>query len=224
MTIGIIGALNKEVELIKKEMSNIVKKEIFGNIFYTGKLSNKEVVVCECSIGKVNAAITTTAMVMAYNPDIIINTGISGSLDDSVKVLDNVIANKISLHDEGEEFSRYYPFKTSFNVSENLVDIAKQAAENLDSVHIGEVITGDVFVHNDAKKQELKNNFKNAITVDMEVGAIAKACFRSKTNLLVIKTISDEANNDAKVCYDNFIDLASQKSSSMVLKIIELLV
>lgn len=224
MTIGIIGALNKEVELIKKEMSNIIKKEIFGNVFYTGKLFNKEVVVCECSIGKVNAAITTTAMVMAYNPDIIINTGISGSLDDSVKVLDSVIANKISLHDEGEEFSRYYPFKTSFNVSENLVDIAKQAAENLDSVHIGEVITGDVFVHNDAKKQELKNNFKNAITVDMEVGAIAKACFRSKTNLLVIKTISDEANNDAKVCYDNFIDLASQKSSSMVLKIIELLV
>lgn len=223
MVIGIIGALNKEVELIKEQMVKIEPKEILGNTFYKGNLFNKEVVLCECSIGKVNAAITTTAMVMEYKPDVIINTGISGSLNTNVKVLDTVIANKISLHDEGEEFSRYYPFKTSFDILEKLITIAKQAAKTLNNVHIGEVITGDVFVNSNAKKQELKKNFKNAITVDMEVGAIAKACFRSKTDLLVIKTISDEADDKAKICFDNFIDSASEKSSAMVLKIIELL-
>lgn len=219
--IGIIGALEPEISIIKNNMSDVTKEEVLGSVFYRGLLLKQNVVVSQCSIGKVNAAITASAMIMKYRPNLIINTGIAGSLSSKVKIMDVVVADKISIHDEGEVFKRYYPFITSFSISNDFVDMVKSAYceiyKKLDDIHIGEVITGDDFINNNIKKENLKIHFNNSLAVDMECGAIGKVCYRSKTHLAVIKTISDEADNKAKINYDDFLNLAAQKSSSVVL-------
>lgn len=225
--IGIIGALSNELELIKRKIKNINTENIMGSVFYNGKIADKSVVVAECSIGKVNAAITATSMIAKYDPDIIINTGIAGSINNSLHVMDVLIADKVSLHDEGEVFERYYPFATSFEINNKWVDLAKQAffdthKNNVNELYIGEVITGDEYVESEFKKEEIKKRFCNAYAVDMECGAIAKVCYRSKKDLVIIKTISDEANDDANLSYDEFIDKASQSSANIVLELIKI--
>lgn len=225
--IGIIGALSNELELIKNKMKNINTENSMGNVFYNGEIANEKVVVAECSIGKVNATVTATLMIAKYNPDIIINTGIAGSMNDNLHVMDVLIANKVSLHDEGEVFKRYYPFETSFEIDNKWVNLARQAffntrKNNMNELNIGEVVTGDEYVESELKKQEIKNRFCNAYAVDMECGAIAKVCYRSEKELVIIKTISDEADDDAKISYDKFIDKASISSANIVLELIKI--
>ena len=140
---------------------------------------------------------------------------------------DVLIANKVSLHDEGEVFKRYYPFETSFEINNKWVNLARQAffntrKNNMNELNIGEVVTGDEYVESEFKKQEIKNRFCNAYAVDMECGAIAKVCYRSEKELVIIKTISDEADDDAKLSYDKFIDKASISSANIVLALIKI--
>lgn len=238
--IGIIGALDQEIEIIKSKMQEsqtnfgeFHQEELLGSVFYRGRIHNQDVVLAQCSIGKVNAAVVATTMIMKYNPDVIINTGISGALSSNVKVMDVVVANKISLHDEGEVFKRYYPFANSFEVQDRYVQKIKNACKNacknvqkesnndFSGVFVGEVVTGDEFVQSGSRKQEIKNKFPAALTVEMECGAIAKVCLRAKKDLLAIKTISDEADDFAKNSYDNFLDLAAQKSAQIVLELVQ---
>ncbi len=226
--IGIIGALDQEVEIIKSQISEGLHSEqekVLGSVFYHGTLFDQEVVLSQCSIGKVNAAVVATAMIMKYNPDIIINTGISGALTKNVKVMDVVVIDKVSIHDEGDVFNKYFPFTTAFEVKNKYIDKIKNIYQkiygNLSGLHVGEVVTGDEFIDSDKRKHEIRQNFGDALTVDMECGAIAKVCFRAKTDMVSIKTISDEADDFAKVSYDNFIDLAAKKSSEIVFGFVE---
>ena len=223
--IGVIGALKEELKIIKEQMEKIERQNILGSDFYCGMISGKKVVVCESSIGKINAAVTASAMIMEYNPNVIINTGIAGSLKDKVKIMDVVVANRISAHDEGKVFNRYYPFINSVDINEKYVKIAKDAYvnlyENLENLYIGEVITGDEFINSDDQKEKIKKYFKNALVVDMECWAIAKVCYRANKNFIVIKTISDNANDNADDNYNNFINLSANKSAKIVIKIIK---
>ena len=223
--IGIIGALKEEVEIIKNNMTEIEVGEFLGSKFYKGKIFRKNIVLSECSVGKVNAAVVTTVMITKYDPKLIINTGISGSLSEKVKILDVVIGDKISIHDEGEIFERYYPFSTVFNVKSQYIDMIKDSYKEIDGdltkIHVGGVLTGDEFINRDERKQELRLRFPESLTVDMEFGAISKVCFRAKKDIITIKTISDEANDNADDSYDNFINLAAERSSKIVLNFIK---
>ncbi|MBP0979053.1 MAG: 5'-methylthioadenosine/adenosylhomocysteine nucleosidase [Oscillospiraceae bacterium] len=231
--IGIIGALKQEVELIKSQIQDISCENILGSDFFSGKIFCKNIlkniVISECSIGKVNAAASVSAMILKYSPDLIINTGISGSLDNNINILDIVVADKISAHDEGEVFEKYFPFESCFKIKEKYIDIAQEAFKNINNINnnfsklkIGQVVTGDEFICSNIKKNNIKNKFKDSLTVDMEASAIAKVCFRAKKDFVVIKTISDEANDEAKKNYDNFIDLAAKRSAELTLEIINL--
>ena len=223
--IGIIGALREEIEIIKNNMTQIEVEEFLGGKFYRGAIFEKDVVLSECSIGKVNAAVVTTVMIIKYNPDLIINSGISGSLSDKVKILDVVVGDTISIHDEGEVFKKFYPFSTIFNVNQRYIDIVKDSYKEINKdlakLHVGGVLTGDEFIDKNEKKQELRLKFPKSLTVDMECGAISKVCLRAKKDIITIKTISDEADDNADNSYDNFINLAAEKSSKIVLELIK---
>ena len=229
--IGIIGALKEEIEIIKKQMQDISCEKILGSDFYLGKIFHKNfyenIVVSECSIGKVNAAALTSAMIIKFSPDLIINTGISGALENDINIMDVVVASEVTAHDEGDVFARYFPFETCFKIKKTYIDIAKEVYKkinnNLFGFKTGKVVTGDKFICNDKDKNNIKNKFKDSLTVDMESSAIAKVCFRANKDLIVIKTISDEANDNAKTKYDNFITLAAERSARMTLGIIELI-
>lgn len=223
--IGIIGALKEELKIIKGHMIEMEKQNVLGSEFCYGKIFDKDVVVCESSIGKVNASIVASAMILKYKPKLIINTGIAGGMSDKVKIMDVVVANQVIIHDEGEIFIKYYPYINRVDVNKRYIEMVKKAYidlyNSLDRLNIGGVITGDEFVNSDEKRYKLKKRYKDSLAVDMECGAIGKVCYRSNTNLVIIKTISDGANDESDVNYDKFINMSANKSAKIVLKLLE---
>lgn len=223
--IGIIGALKEELKIIKGHMIEMEKQNVLGSEFCYGKIFDKDVVVCESSIGKVNASIVASAMILKYKPKLIVNTGIAGGMSDKVKIMDVVVANQVIIHDEGEIFIKYYPYINRVDVNKRYIEMVKKAYidlyNSLDRLNIGGVITGDEFVNSDEKRYKLKKRYKDSLAVDMECGAIGKVCYRSNTNLVIIKTISDGANDESDVNYDKFINMSANKSAKIVLKLLE---
>ena len=208
--IGIIGAMEDEVAQLKKNMEIEETTEVASLSFCRGKLSGKEVVVVRSGIGKVNAAICTQILVDQFHVDVIINTGIAGSLDAEIDIGDIVISTDAVEHDMdasifGDPIGQIPQMDTfSFPADESLVKLAKEVNEKANpDVHtwIGRVVSGDQF---DAKCTE------------MEGAAIAHAAYLNKISCVIIRAISDKADNSAVVDYPAFEAAAIRHSVRLI--------
>ena len=210
--IGIIGAMEDEVAQLKKNMEIEETTEVASLSFCRGKLSGKEVVVVRSGIGKVNAAICTQILVDQFHVDVIINTGIAGSLDAEIDIGDIVISTDAVEHDMdasifGDPIGQIPQMDTfSFPADESLVKLAKEVNEKANpDVHtwIGRVVSGDQFVSSGEKKEQLIRVF-DAKCTEMEGAAIAHAAYLNKISCVIIRAISDKADNSAVVDYPAF--------------------
>lgn len=227
MKIGIIAAMQVEAELLIGKLENVIKKEICCRTFYSGYKDGKDIIIVVAGIGKVNAAITTQCLIDNYNVDLIINTGIAGSLKKEIKLLDIVVAEKLAYHDfnlnyfgynlgqvPGED-SRF--FEVSTDILENVLDIAKN---NDISVHKDIIVSGDQFINKEEIKNEIINNF-GAGCVEMESTAIAHVCLHNKKQFIIIRSISDNADDEASITYEELEQKAAKNSSDFVEKILK---
>lgn len=222
MKIGIIGAMDTECEMIISQLEDRVEKKIAGFTYHQGRYADKEIVITVSSIGKVNSAVSTQIMINNFSPDFIINTGIAGGLDDRLKPLSMVIANKVTYHDFDEDIMRdYYPFQDYFKTDERAVMILDDILEE-DKVHhyTGLIVTGDQFIESSEKKEELSGRF-GALCVEMEGAAIGNTAFINDLPFVVIRCISDMADDGGKMTYDEFKVKASDESARTVLKFVE---
>lgn len=213
--IGVIAALDTEVELFRKSLEDIEKMEKGKHIFFTGKVDDREIVFAVSGVGKVNAAICTQLMIDHFNPTIIINTGIAGALSNDLNMMDTVIGTSLVYHDMTEGIlDTYFPFTSEFICNKYLINLAKEAHSE---GKLGKIATGDQFINSSKKKEEL---FKDhgALCVEMEGGAIAHTAFVNDKPFVVIRTISDLANDDAYSTYDEFEDKAAEVSSDIIIK------
>ena len=210
--IGIIGAMEDEVAQLKKNMEIEETTEVASLSFCRGKLSGKEVVVVRSGIGKVNAAICTQILVDQFHVDVIINTGIAGSLDAEIDIGDIVISTDAVEHDMdasifGDPIGQIPQMDTfSFPADESLVKLAKEVNEKANpDVHtwIGRVVSGDQFVSSGEKKEQLIR-VCDAKCTEMEGAAIAHAAYLNKISCVIIRAISDKADNSAVVDYPAF--------------------
>ena len=201
--IGIIGAMEDEVAQLKKSMEIEETTEVASLSFCRGKLSGREVVVVRSGIGKVNAAICTQILVDQFHVDVIINTGIAGSLDAEIDIGDIVISTDAVEHDMdasifGDPIGQIPQMDTfSFPADESLVKLAKEVNEKANpDVHtwIGRVVSGDQFVSSGEKKEQLIRVF-DAKCTEMEGAAIAHAAYLNKISCVIIRAISDKADN-----------------------------
>ncbi len=230
--IGIIGAMEEEVVILKSKMNIKEFKNLKNNEFYIGTLSNKDVVVVKCGIGKVNAALCTQVLLDNFNIKAIINTGVAGGLNDKLNIGDIVISSNAVQHDFdtsifGEPIGcipRINMKDAFFTADETLINVAKQASDTLENVNtlIGTVASGDQFISDREIKNKIKSNF-NAYCVEMEGGAIAHVCYINKVPFLIIRSISDKADGSAEVSFEEFVGLAAKNSSNMIEKIISIL-
>ena len=210
--IGIIGAMEDEVAQLKKNMEIEETTEVASLSFCRGKLSGREVVVVRSGIGKVNAAICTQILVDQFHVDVIINTGIAGSLDAEIDIGDIVISTDAVEHDMdasifGDPIGQIPQMDTfSFPADESLVKLAKEVNEKANpDVHtwIGRVVSGDQFVSSGEKKEQLIRVF-DAKCTEMEGAAIAHAAYLNKISCVIIRAISDKADNSATMDYPTF--------------------
>lgn len=222
--IGIIGAMEDEVAQLKKNMEIEETTEGASLSFCRGKLSGKEVVVVRSGIGKVNAAICTQILVDQFHVDVIINTGIAGSLDAEIDIGDIVISTDAVEHDMdasifGDPIGQIPQMDTfSFPADESLVKLAKEVNEKANpDVHtwIGRVVSGDQFVSSGEKKEQLIRVF-DAKCTEMEGAAIAHAAYLNKISCVIIRAISDKADNSAVVDYPAFEAAAIRHSVRLI--------
>ena len=222
--IGIIGAMEDEVAQLKKNMEIEETTEVASLSFCRGKLSGKEVVVVRSGIRKVNAAICTQILVDQFHVDVIINTGIAGSLDAEIDIGDIVISTDAVEHDMdasifGDPIGQIPQMDTfSFPADESLVKLAKEVNEKANpDVHtwIGRVVSGDQFVSSGEKKEQLIRVF-DAKCTEMEGAAIAHAAYLNKISCVIIRAISDKADNSAVVDYPAFEAAAIRHSVRLI--------
>lgn len=215
--IGIIGAMDCETIGIKNLIENKEIKTISSIEYVSGKLNGKDVVCAMCNPGKVNSAVCAQTMILNYKPEIIINTGIAGSLTDKLNVLDYAVATSLVQHDYdctalGQEKGQIDGINvTYFKCDEKAVEILKKLNSESQTL-CGVIATGDIFVNENELKKELVNNF-NAIACEMEGASIAHVCYLNNTKFAVSRVISDSANGMDFVTFKN---KASDKSIKII--------
>ncbi|MEB8073585.1 5'-methylthioadenosine/adenosylhomocysteine nucleosidase [Mammaliicoccus sciuri] len=220
--IGIIGAMEEEVEILKSSIENRETIQIAHVIFYKGNIEDKQVVLAQSGIGKVNAAITATLLINEFKPDLIINTGSAGSVDSELNIGDIIISNKVYYHDVnatafGYKLGQVPSMPEFYETDKELIDLAKSSIEQLDLYGIvGEVATGDSFIGSIDQRKVIKSNFPTASVVEMEAGAIAQTCYQYNVPIIVTRAVSDLADKESDVTFEEFLKVACVNSSKIV--------
>lgn len=210
--IGIIGAMDEEVKQLKDKMADVEVKTKASMDFYSGTIHGKEVVVVRSGIGKVNAAICTQILIDEFQIETVINTGIAGSLKAEINIGDIVLSTDAVQHDMdvtsfGHEHGVIPRMETSiFPADQGLIQLAKKVCENVNTdiqVYIGRVVSGDQFIDDKAKKNWIANQFKGFCT-EMEGAAIAQTAYLNNIPFLIVRAISDKADDSANMDYCDF--------------------
>lgn len=227
--IGIIGAMDEEVAKLKECIEDVEIKTFASMEFYKGRISEKEIVIVRSGIGKVNAAVCAQILVDQYHVSAIINTGIAGSLNADINIGDIVLSKNALQHDVdavafGYDLAVIPRMETSiFDGDENLIKIAKEVCKeklNDINVFVGRVVSGDQFISEKAKKEWLIENF-NADCTEMEGAAIAQTAYLNHIPFLIIRAISDKADDSAHMDYPEFESMAIKNSVLILKSIIE---
>ena len=225
--IGIIGAMSVEVEGLKDKLSD-KKTEILGGIeFSYGKISGKEVVVARCGIGKVFAAICAQIMINRFSPDVIINSGVAGSLTEKLGILDVAISTSVVQHDmDTSPIGDPVGLISGINLVEipadrRLADIVSESADELGIKYLsGIVASGDQFVATREKKMQIADSF-GAICCEMEGAALGQVCYVNSVEYVIIRAISDSLSGDGGMEYSEFVSVAAKRSEELVTSVIK---
>lgn len=210
--LGIIGAMPEEVEQLKQEMDQVQVISAAGMEFYKGRLEGRNVVVVRCGVGKVNAAMCVQVLADRFEVDGIINTGIAGSLRAEINIGDMVLSTDAVQHDVDATVFGYRPGQVpqmdvfAFEADERLRAAAKECCRNVNpdiSVFEGRVLTGDQFIAGKDKKEWLEETFHGFCT-EMEGAAIAQAAHLNQIPFLIVRAISDKADDSATMDYPEF--------------------
>ena len=226
MVWGIIGALDKEVALIRDSIQVERVENLFGSEWYIGTYRGQKLVVACSGIGKINAAICASTMIREFGAGAVINTGVAGCLTKEIGVLDVVISERATFHDQDMEglYCRFYPYQKEFIADKGLLDACVRLIEKQDNRNYryktGLIVTGDDFIDDRKVKEDIINRL-SPLCVEMEGAAIANAAFINKTPFLIIRTMSDNADDSAGMSFDTFLDIAAPVSAGIVLGLIE---
>lgn len=229
--IGIIGAMEQEIELLRSQLTQSESHHFgLGIVIYTGMLEDKQIVLCLSGIGKVNAAIATTLVIEHFSPDCIINTGSAGGIGKKLKIGDVVIGSETAHHDAdvtafGYAYGQLPQQPARFTADTTLIAAAEYAAKAFGNVQIvqGLIVSGDQFVHDSSKIEQIRSHFADVQAVEMEAAAIAQTCYRLNKPFVIVRAISDSADEKAETSFEAFLQTASKHSAQMVLQLIKAL-
>ena len=222
--IGIIGAMDEEVHIIKGQMQDVNIKNIASMEFCEGKLQGKDVIVVRCGIGKVNAAVCTQILADLYHIDAVINTGVAGSLRNEIDIADIVLSTDTQQHDMDATGFGYglgvipRMEHSIFQADQELINLAKAVCTEVIpevGVHTGRIVSGDQFISDSGKKAWLVENF-NGYCTEMEGAAIAQAAYLNQIPFLIIRAISDKADHSAEMTYSEFEGIAIKNTVKLI--------
>lgn len=223
-TIAIIGAMPSELADIRQILGDAEIRNISGFDFYINKRGDKTLINACCGIAKVNAALCTQVMIDNFKPDCIINTGIAGGMNTDVKVCDIVVSNEVLPHDLDLHFLKDYPpYCGIFKADEKLMAAAEKVCSEFGVKSFrGRIVSGEAFVTSTALKNEIVSKF-NPYAVDMESAAVGHCAFLNKMPFVSVRCISDNADDEGAMSFDEFEKIAAKRVAEIVLKMCEIL-
>ena len=214
--IGIIGAMQIEIDLLLEKLVVQEEQIIAGMPFYVGEFMGTEVIVTRCGVGKVNAAACTQTLIHKFDVDAIINTGVAGGLHLDVKVGDIVISTNVTHHDVSKtQMKNLFPFQEEFIASKELVELARIACN-----HEGRIVSGECFVEDSNLKAKLIDEYAPHCT-EMEGAAIGHVAYINEVPFLVMRCISDSADDEAQISYDDFAKTAANYCSEIIVEMLK---
>ncbi len=227
--IAIICAMDKEFIEVS-ELMRVQKYEDFCyfKIAY-GKIGNKDCIVALCGVGKVHAAICTQSIIMRFHPEIILNVGVAGAIDETLNVGDTVVADYLIQHDfdisafpnrkKGEISGiNLVAIETTKWIRNEIFKCTSSVFEN--NSFVGTILTGDQFINSKEKLKDLKNCF-GGLACEMEAGSIAQTCYLGKVPFAVIRTISDKADSHSETDFYSFLEKSSKNAARLLKVFIE---
>jgi len=229
--IGIIGAMDEEIEILRNTMVVEENIEIAKMRFYKGKLNNKDIILVRCGIGKVNATICTQILITHFKANTIINTGVAGGIHDEVDIGDVVISNDVIQHDMNARTFGYkqgeiprleeYVFKADTRLIELATEISKDKLINK-KVFVGRILSGDIFVSDPDMKNKLWTEFKG-YCAEMEGAAIGHTCYLNDVPFVILRAISDKADGSANVNFNEFVLEVANTSANIVKNLVKII-
>lgn len=220
MKVGIIGAMETEIAMLKEKMDIRQTKEIATLMFYEGVLGGIEVVLVRSGIGKVNAAMCAQILIDRFGVEAIINSGVAGALHPDLDVGDIVLATEVIQHDIdasifGDPRGTIPGLKDSvFQTDRRFLDACCKEKTDY-RIMKGRIVTGDQAVGDSETKEFLYKEF-GGCCVEMEGGAIAHVCHLNDIPFMIIRAISDKANEEVEVDYNAFMEESARKSAAIV--------
>lgn len=223
MLIGIIGAMDIEVQALKELMDDAKIEKISSVEFYRGKIEGVDTVVAVAGVGKVNAAVCAQTMILKYSPDYVINTGVAGGLAPELKIGDITVADRVVEHDMdttpvGDELGFITGInKVYMDCDEKIANLMCEVIENLGNVNVvrGTIASGDQFIASDTQRQHIMKNF-NAVSAEMEGASIGHVCTMNDVKFGVLRSISDGANSDSAVDFPTFAKSAAETAVKII--------
>lgn len=226
-TPAVIGAMLPEIELLRSRLQDTTVHTVGAFTLYEGRLNGKRIILTLSGIGKVNAAVATTLAVQRFGADYVINTGSAGGLAGGLAVGDVVIGSETAHHDVdvtafGYSRGQVPQLPARFSADPVLVEVARNAAQAfpLATVHSGLIVSGDRFIHDSGSAAAIRSDFPDVQAVEMEAAAIAQSCIQLNVPFVVIRALSDAADEQAGISFDAFLQQAGVHSAEMVERLI----
>ena len=220
--LGIIGAMSQEAETLVESMAESTAKEIAGSTFYEGTGDGLPAVIVQCGVGKVNAALCAQILCSRFSVTHLVNTGIAGSLSNDLDIADLVVSRDAMYHDfDCVHFG--YPYAKvpgmdviAFPADDALMAYAFSAAEAVNPGHtkIGRIASGDQFIA-DKEKKDFIIEKTQALCTEMEGAAIAQTAYRNGVPFVILRAISDKADNSAEMDYPTFETLSAHRCAEV---------
>ncbi|MBO7271543.1 MAG: 5'-methylthioadenosine/adenosylhomocysteine nucleosidase [Bacteroidaceae bacterium] len=208
----VLTAMTSEFEQLAAMLDGVVKREENNIEYLVGYVGKNEIILRQCGIGKVNAAVGTAELIRSFAPDAIVSTGVAGGIDTSLDVMDVVVSSSIVYHDVwcgmGCEYGQIQGMPAVFAADEKLCGVAESLngdPENITRIHVGLICTGDQFITSRDELDKIKSNFPAGLAVDMESAAIAQTCHIYGVPFVSFRIISDTPGVDKHIeQYENF--------------------
>lgn len=227
--IGIIGAMRQEVDSLIREMGDLRVETVSGYEFAVGALGSHEVVIVQCGMGKVNAAVCCQTMIMTYRPEVIINTGVAGSLSPRLDILDVAVATDAVQHDYDTSAIGHQKGELTLGDAqmirlpcdagwrERLLNAA--AAVGVRAIP-ARVASGDQFISRREDKRRIVETF-DAMACEMEGGAIAQTCRLSNVPCAILRAISDSTDENHSMEFERFMPVAVKNTHNILMEVLK---
>ena len=227
MKIGIIAAMPEELVYLFQHLDEASEEKVLGHSYHTGKIGSVELVLVESGIGKVMSAMSVAILADHFQVDAVINTGSAGAVASGIAVGDVVIADKLCYHDVdvtafGYDYGQMARQPLYFESDKKFISLIQESLSKLDQTwHLGLIATGDSFVAGEDKIKVIKEHFPQVLAVEMEGAAIAQAAHALNLPFLVIRAMSDNANHEASISFDEFIVEAGHRSAQALMTLLQ---